>query len=92
MEKECTKLHQDRTIVLVKEDNTPPLKWSMDRILEVHPVQDGVVRVASLKMNNTIVKRALSKLCPFPFEIEERSPHSMGKILLESPSNSHQFC
>lgn len=55
-------------IVLVKEENTPPLQWHMGRVTELHPGQDGIVRVVSVLVNKTIVKRAVSKLCIFPFD------------------------
>lgn len=35
-------------IVLVKDDNLPPLKWSLARIIEICPSSDGRVRVARM--------------------------------------------
>lgn len=58
------------TIVLVKEPNAPPLKWHIGRIVELHPGNDGIVRVASVKTDTGVIKRALSKLCSLPFEID----------------------
>lgn len=37
------------TMVLLKEDNTPPLRWPSGRICEVFPGVDGKVRVISVK-------------------------------------------
>lgn len=31
------------TLVIVREDHSPPLKWSMTRITEVHPEKYGVI-------------------------------------------------
>lgn len=54
-------------LVLVKDDNLPPLKWKLGRITEVHPGTDGIIRVVSLKTNRgTIVKRAVSRVCVLP--------------------------
>lgn len=55
-------------LVLVKEDNIPPLKWPLGRIIELHPGQDGVVRVVSIQLANGVVKRGATKLCVLPCE------------------------
>ncbi|XP_033228904.1 uncharacterized protein LOC117180515 [Belonocnema kinseyi] len=34
-----------RRLVVVKEDNLPPMKWHLARIIEMHPGRDGIVRV-----------------------------------------------
>ncbi|XP_063830297.1 uncharacterized protein LOC135079574 [Ostrinia nubilalis] len=53
-------------IVIIKEDNMPPGKWAMARVLEVHPGKDGYVRVVSLKTENNIIKRPVNKLIKLP--------------------------
>lgn len=35
-------------LVLIKEDNMPPSKWHMGRIMEVMPSKDGIVRAAKV--------------------------------------------
>ncbi|XP_076384470.1 uncharacterized protein LOC143263257 [Megalopta genalis] len=37
------------SLVIIKEDNLPPLQWSMGRIVQVHPGTDGVIRVATVR-------------------------------------------
>lgn len=54
-------------LVLIKEDNLPPLSWKLARIKEVHPGKDNIVRVATLRTPNGELKRSISKLCPLPF-------------------------
>ena len=57
------------TLVILKDDNLPPLKWKMGRIIAVHPGLDGINRVADVKTANGTVRRAFSKICPlFPEE------------------------
>lgn len=56
------------TLVLISDDNTPPLKWPIGRVHELHPGKDGVVRVVSVKFNKGIFKRPITKLCVFPTE------------------------
>lgn len=52
------------TLVLIKDDHLPPLKWRLGRILEVYPGSDGISRVADVKTVSGIVRRAFSKICP----------------------------
>nr|CAI5860260.1 unnamed protein product [Callosobruchus analis] len=51
-------------MVIIKEDNLPPLKWKLGRVTSLHSGSDGVNRVATVKTQNGFVKRALAKLCP----------------------------
>nr|CAH7749587.1 unnamed protein product [Callosobruchus chinensis] len=53
-------------MVIIKEDNLPPLKWKLGRVTSLHSGSDGVNRVATVKTLNGFVKRAFSKLCPLP--------------------------
>lgn len=54
------------SIVLVKEDNLPPLKWKLGKVELLHPGSDGIVRVVSVLTDNRVIKRPITKLCPFP--------------------------
>ncbi len=37
-------------VVLIKEDNCPPLHWPIGQITEIHPGSDGIVRVVTVRM------------------------------------------
>ncbi|XP_049881954.1 uncharacterized protein LOC126377964 [Pectinophora gossypiella] len=54
------------TLVVVKEENLPPLKWRLGRVIDVHPGPDGIVRVADLKTSAGVIRRSFSKICPLP--------------------------
>lgn len=54
------------SLVVVKEDNVPPLKWKLGRIVAVHPGLDAIVRVADIRTSTGIIRRAFSKICPLP--------------------------
>jgi len=56
------------TIVLIRDDNAPPLKWSMGRVIEVVHGSNGQVRVAKVKTCRGELSRAVRYLCPLPFE------------------------
>lgn len=55
-------------MVIVREDNLPPLKWQLARVITLHPGADGKCRVVTVKTSNGVCKRATSKLCLLPSE------------------------
>lgn len=57
---------QPNSLVLIKEDNIPPLSWRMGRIVNLHPGTDGVARVATIQTSDGVIKRTFAKLCPLP--------------------------
>lgn len=54
------------TLVLLKEDNVPPMCWHMGRVVAVHPGADNLVRVVSVLTSGGVFKRAITKICPLP--------------------------
>lgn len=52
------------TLVLIKEEQLPPLQWMMGRVIALYPGPDGVVRVVSVRTQNGEFKRVVKKLCP----------------------------
>lgn len=55
-------------LVVIKEDNLPPLVWKLGRIVDVHPGADNHVRVATVRTINGVFKRPINKLCLLPVE------------------------
>ena len=53
-------------LVLIKEDNLPPLVWKKAIISDLHPGKDGVTRVVSLKTSTGTIKRPIIKICVLP--------------------------
>lgn len=53
-------------LVLVKKDNMPVQRWLLGRIVETFPGTDGVIRVVSVKTQNGILRRPVTKLCFLP--------------------------
>ncbi|XP_045459242.1 uncharacterized protein LOC123669695 [Melitaea cinxia] len=53
-------------IVLIKEDDLPPSRWLLGRILEKHPGDDGITRVVTLRTKSSTIKRPTSKICILP--------------------------
>lgn len=54
------------TMVIIKEDNLPPLHWPLGRVILTHPGKDGHVRVVSIKTAKGVIKRPISKICVLP--------------------------
>lgn len=54
------------TMVVLKEDNVPPLKWQLGRIAETHAGTDGKIRVVTVRTKDGIYRRAISKVCVLP--------------------------
>lgn len=53
-------------LVVIKDDNLPPLRWKLGRVADLHPGSDGISRVASIRTSAGIVRRAFTKICPLP--------------------------
>lgn len=49
-------------MVIVKEENLPPLKWKLGRIQEVLPGKDELVRSVIVKTQAGVYKRPITKL------------------------------
>ncbi|KAJ0175902.1 hypothetical protein K1T71_008076 [Dendrolimus kikuchii] len=58
------------TLVLIKDDNLPPLKWKLGRVVKVFPGNDSVSRVADIRTANGIIRRSFAKICPLPLQSE----------------------
>lgn len=54
------------TVVVVIQDNVPPLTWPLAVIEEVHPSKDGVIRVATVRIARRTYLRPVDRLCPLP--------------------------
>lgn len=64
------------TTVLIKDGNSHPASWLLARISETHYGKDGKVRVVTLRLQNSTLKRPINKLCPLVTRdvIEDNSP------------------
>ena len=53
-------------LVIIHDDNQPPLRWKMGRIHAVHPGNDGIVRVVTLKTATGFLTRPVEDICILP--------------------------
>lgn len=56
------------TMVVVHEDNTPPLRWHLGRIMKLHPGEDGITRVVTIRLVDRTIQRSLSKISILPID------------------------
>lgn len=64
------------SLVVLVDDNLPPLRWSMARVTDVHPGADKVIRVVSVRLpNGNITRSSLKKICVLPVEDEISKEH-----------------
>ncbi|XP_028169525.1 uncharacterized protein LOC114359370 [Ostrinia furnacalis] len=55
-------------MVLIHEDNVPPLNWRLGRVARLFPGVDGISRVADINTVRGCIRRPLTRLCPLPKE------------------------
>ncbi|KAJ0171671.1 hypothetical protein K1T71_012434 [Dendrolimus kikuchii] len=74
-------------VVIIHDANLPPGKWSLGRVIELHPGTDDHVRVVSVKTKKGIIKRPIIKLSKLP----TNNPESNKKTSISSTStHKHQ--
>lgn len=59
---------QINDLVVIRNDNAPPLQWELGRIVDLHPGTDNIVRVVSIKTQRGILKRAVANICVLPID------------------------
>ncbi|XP_062558239.1 uncharacterized protein LOC134223119 [Armigeres subalbatus] len=66
-------------IVVLQDQQLPMLRWPLARIMQLHPGQDGVVRVVTVRTASGIFKRPTSKVCLLPPEMEDGEENLAAK-------------
>ncbi|XP_076377138.1 uncharacterized protein LOC143259350 [Megalopta genalis] len=59
---------REGTIVVLKDDNLPPLQWHLGRIEKIHPGEDNVIRAVSVRTSTGVYRRNVKELAPLPVE------------------------
>ena len=58
-------------IVILRDEQTPPLTWPLARIIETFPGRDGVCRVVNVQCRNgSVLRRPVAKLIPLVIDAE----------------------
>ncbi|XP_053691865.1 uncharacterized protein LOC128740351 [Sabethes cyaneus] len=59
---------QPGMIVLLEDQNLPPMSWKLGRIMRTYPGSDGLVRTVDVMVGNTVYKRPVSRIAVLPIE------------------------
>ncbi|XP_058448896.1 uncharacterized protein LOC131428854 [Malaya genurostris] len=57
---------QENQLVIIKDENAPPMSWKTGRIIQLHPGDDGTTRVVTLLTPTGRYTRPVSKICLLP--------------------------
>ncbi|XP_029176361.1 uncharacterized protein LOC114944557 [Nylanderia fulva] len=74
---------QPGALVLIKDDLLPPAKWSLGRISEVHPGDDGIVRVVTVETSTSALRRPITKICPLPIKPADLTANTQESNLIK---------
>lgn len=55
-------------LVIVQEDNLPPLVWLLRRVKEIFPGDDQITRAVLMRTAKGTYKRPITKICVLPVE------------------------
>lgn len=53
-------------VVIIKDEQQPPLRWRFGKIIKLYPGRDGIPRSATVETGQGVINRPLVKLCPVP--------------------------
>ncbi|XP_050303742.1 uncharacterized protein LOC126741390 [Anthonomus grandis grandis] len=57
------------SMVVVMDDNLPPLHWRLGRVTQTHTGEDGLLRVVTVRTAGGDITRVVQKLCLLPLDI-----------------------
>jgi len=49
-------------MVLLRDQNVPPMLWRLGRVIRTYPSKDGLIRVVDVKTNTGTYQRPVTKL------------------------------
>jgi hypothetical protein len=69
-------------LAILKEENLPPMNWSLVRVVQTHTEADGVVRAVTIRNSRGLqFKRPVVKLALLPTEEDENSINTESQPL-----------
>jgi len=83
---------REGTLVLIKEDNAPPMKWRMGRLVQLHPGKDSISRVVSIQTSKRIIRRSITKICPLPVDTKEIGRNECEESTMEKIAEDKKDC
>ncbi|XP_058816746.1 uncharacterized protein LOC131680030 [Topomyia yanbarensis] len=65
-------------MVLLKDENTSPLKWNLGRVVKIFYGADGNIRVVTVRTKDGCFDRAISKICVLPIRDNVKESMAVG--------------
>ncbi|XP_059220886.1 uncharacterized protein LOC131995801 [Stomoxys calcitrans] len=81
---------QPGTLVLLKEDNLPPLSWRRGRVIRTIIGSDGLCRMVDVRTSTGETKRSIQNVCPFPTENNEEIVGEDEATILNAAYNENK--
>lgn len=76
-QKESPKIND---VVLIRDENLPLAQWQTVVITELHPGDDQLTRVVSVKIGVSVIRRPITKICIYPKDESISNERSTRKI------------
>ena len=75
---------QEGSLVLVREDNIPRMKWPLGLVTQVYPGKDGIVRTVQLRTAKGLIVRSIQRL----HDLEINGPSQIAGGFFESETDT----
>lgn len=72
----------ENDLILIHDENTPATQWPLGRVIKKHPGSDGLTRVVTIKTQNNILKRPITKISPLPINSSPNTSNSPANALV----------
>ena len=68
------------SVVLIREEGKPRLRWPLGKIISFHYGKDGLIRAATMKTENGEIVRAVQKLHMLEVSVSQSHPENLKKM------------
>ena len=80
------------SVVLIREEGKPRLRWPLGKIISFHHGKDGLIRAATMKTENGEIVRAVQKLHMLEISVSQSHPENLSKNdKLDEPENGEDM-
>lgn len=80
--KKCDNI-EPGTMVLVKGENTPALKWQLGRIVNCTKGMDGLVRVVDVRTQTGVISRPIEKIAVLPIHNNQQESQDDANVMMD---------
>ena len=76
-------------MVIIKEDNIPPMKWPLGRVIKTYPGNDGFIRDVDVKTSTRVFNRPIRRLAVLPVEDSAKPSQEKAVTSISSAQNNN---